>query len=419
MTGLAAPVVLRRFLILRASRWFPTGLLVPVLVLFLVDRGLSLTQIGLVHAAQGLVILLLELPTGGLADAMGRRRVVLLANLFELVSIAMILFSRSLVWLAVAFALQGVFRALESGPLDAWYVDATHETRPGADVERGLSQGGVVLGLALASGSVVSGVLVTWQPIAGVSALATPFLVAIFLRLIDTLMIHRLMTEVQSPMGWPALASSVRNVPGIISGALALAWSTAALALVISVELFWGFGMAAFEGLFPVRLGEVLGEADRAAALMGPVAAGAWAASSAGAAIVPWFSRRFGRHAAAAWMRLIQGATVVAMGALGGVVGLVTAYLACYVIHGAANPVHLALLHEQAESSNRATVLSLNSMAGMASAAVGGIVLGLIADRAGVPAGMYTGAVILAAAGPLYLLARRSQHRVTGVRTDQ
>jgi len=40
------------------------------------DRGLTLAQVGMVSATQSIVVLLLELPTGGLADAVGRRPVL-------------------------------------------------------------------------------------------------------------------------------------------------------------------------------------------------------------------------------------------------------------------------------------------------------------------------------------------------------
>jgi MFS family permease len=73
--------VRRRFLLLRALRWFPTGLLIPVLILILLERGLSLAQIGLITAAQGFMVLLLELPTGALSDTLDRRPVLLLATL--------------------------------------------------------------------------------------------------------------------------------------------------------------------------------------------------------------------------------------------------------------------------------------------------------------------------------------------------
>lgn len=138
-TALDARGARRRFLLLRGVRWLPTGLLIPVLVLLLLDRGLTLGQIGLVTAAQGLVVMLLELPTGALADALGRRRVLLGAIGAEAAAVALLIVADSLPAFVVVFAVQGVYRALDSGPLDAWYVDTAQAAEPDADIERGLA----------------------------------------------------------------------------------------------------------------------------------------------------------------------------------------------------------------------------------------------------------------------------------------
>lgn len=399
--------IVRRFLVLRASRWLPTGLIIPVFVLYLVDRGLSLTRIGLAVAVQGVVVMLLELPTGGLADAAGRKRVLLTANLFDMVAMVLLLAGHSLVWFAVAFASEGVFRALESGPLDAWFVDAIKAVDPDYRVENGLGRGGVVLGLAIATGSLLSGLLVSTHPIHVVDPLALPLLAALIVRAIDTILISQLMAETGSSRERGYLRRELGQVPIIIRDVFGLLRTSTALALIVAVELLWGLGAGAFEGLFPPRLGEILASSERAAALMGPVAAGAWVASAAGAALVPWMTRRFGSHISAAAMRILQGMTVALMAILGGRAGLITAYLGCYVVHGASNPIHAALLHDEAVAANRTTVLSLNSMAGQAAGAVGIIALGAIADSQSISAGMYVGGAVLAAAAPLYLLAGR------------
>lgn len=88
VTALSAQAVERRFLALRGLRWAPIGLMIPVMVLLLTERGFSLTEIGATAAAPGLMVLLLELPTGGLADALGRRPVLLLATAIDLVATA-------------------------------------------------------------------------------------------------------------------------------------------------------------------------------------------------------------------------------------------------------------------------------------------------------------------------------------------
>jgi hypothetical protein len=57
MTGFDARSARRRYLVLTALRWLPVGLLIPIFVLVPLSRGLSLTEIGLVFAVQGLVVL--------------------------------------------------------------------------------------------------------------------------------------------------------------------------------------------------------------------------------------------------------------------------------------------------------------------------------------------------------------------------
>jgi len=120
---LTAEAVRRRYLTLVAMRWLPTGLLIPVSILLPAERGLSLSEIGLAAAGQGLFVLFLELPTGGLADSLGRKRVLISSSLVGMASVVIYLAADSFGAFFVAFALQGVFRALDSGPLEAWDVD--------------------------------------------------------------------------------------------------------------------------------------------------------------------------------------------------------------------------------------------------------------------------------------------------------
>lgn len=164
MTPLDARSARRRYLILVGLRWLPTGLLIPVTVLLALSRGLSLTEIGLVFSIQGLVVLALELPTGGLADSLGRRPILILASLVGLVSLGLLYAADSVALFAASMALQGVFRALDSGPLEAWYVDATLAAEPLAEIEHGLSRGSAVLSLAIALGALLSGALVALDP---------------------------------------------------------------------------------------------------------------------------------------------------------------------------------------------------------------------------------------------------------------
>ncbi|GAA2497647.1 MFS transporter [Winogradskya humida] len=398
-------MIRRRFLILLALRWLPVGLLIPLSALLPLDRGLTLAQYGSAAALQGLVVLFLELPTGGLSDALGRRPVLLLAGVVEITALSLLTVADAVALFVVFYALQGVYRALDSGPLEAWYVDSALADDENADIESGLGRGGAVLGVAVGAGALLSGGLVALGPIGPVDALTLPVWVALALQVVSLIAVATLMTEDRSGRGLAALISSVRQVPAAIAGAVGLLRRSRVIVALVSVELFWGFGMVAFETLTPVRLADVVGGTDEASALMGPVGAVGWLASAVGAALIPLLSRRVGAPWTGFLLRLVQGATVAGMALLAGPVGVITAYLVCYSVHGASSAVHNALLHRQVEGPYRASLLSLNSMVAQPAGALGLVVLTSIASGAGLVTALLSGAVVLAVAAPLYLVS--------------
>ncbi len=409
MTALTARDLHRRYLLLVGLRWLPVGLLAPLFVLIPLSRGLSLTEIGFVFALQGLVVLALELPTGGLADSLGRRPVLVIASCVALASLGLFAVADTAALFAVAIVLQGVFRALDSGPLEAWFVDATLAAEPDARIERGLAQGSTVLGVTIAVGALASGALVALRPVPGVDPLLVPLAVAVLLALGNLACVVTLMAEPPRARDRGAVVASVRAVPGVIGAGLGLLRTSVVLRALVAVELLWGFSMPAFESLFPVRMAELVGGTSAAAAVMGPVTSGAWLAAAGGAAGIVAVSNRIGVARTAGLLRIAQGLFVVAMGLLTGVAGVVVAYLACYAVHGASNPMHTTLLHRQVDEGHRTTVLSMNSMAAQPAGSLGMVVLAAIADRSSVSTAMLIGGLVCAAAAPLYIPARRAE----------
>jgi MFS transporter, DHA1 family, tetracycline resistance protein len=393
-----------RFLLLLGLRWLPVGLTIPIAVLLPLERGLTLAEAGSVAAIQGIVVMVLELPTGGLTDALGRRPVLITAGLFNLTATVLLAVAHSVPAFALYWLLQGIYRALDSGPLEAWYVDHALALDPKADIETGLSRSGVVLGGAVAVGALLGGGVVALGPYGPVTALTAPVLLAILLQAVSLVCVLVLMTEQRETRGVAALVASVRGVPGAIFGAVRIVRGSRVVAALVAVEFFWSFGMPTFEALTPVRLSELLGSSDRASALMGPAGSAAWGASALGAALIPLLSRRIGARWTGFTLRLAQGATVAGMGLFGGAAGVIGAYLLTYTVHGAANPVHAGLLHRQVDGPHRASLISLNSMVGQPGYAIGIIALTALAGSAGVSAAMFTGAAALAVAAPLYLV---------------
>ena len=157
---------------------------------------------------------------------------------------------------------------------------------------------------------------------------------------------------------------------------------------IVVAEVFWSIGMITFEAFMPLRLEEMVGSAQEAGALVGPVSAAGWGLFSVGAWLAGTTSSRIGVARAAIVGRVLNALGAVVMGLATGPAGLVAAYLFTYSMHGLNGPPHAALLHREAEAKNRSTVLSINSMMAFLAFGVAGPLLGT-PRRPGQPAGRH------------------------------
>jgi DHA1 family tetracycline resistance protein-like MFS transporter len=399
-----------RFWLLAGLRWLPTGFIVPVVALLPLERGLTIAQLGAVMSVQGIVVLCLELPTGGFTDAIGRKPVFLASAVFALGSYVVYALAEVPVAFVAANVLGGVYRALDSGPLNSWFVDAVHEDEGVADragtVVRGLSGYASIVGISIATGAVLSALFIAWAPLGREDSLALPYWIAAGLAGVQILAGLLLMHEDRSPRV-EGLLDSVRATPRVVANGVRLLRRSRVLRALIAVELFWGFGMVAFESFMPIRLSELLSDRDQAATLMGPVTATAWGVSALGAAMVPWLLRRWSMAAVSVALRLVQGATVVGMGLAAGPAGLIVGLFATYAVHSAAGAIYETLLHEQVGKENRATVLSLASMAMQPAGSLSAFVLGALATGVSTGFAIAVGGVVLALAAPLFLVSEK------------
>lgn len=387
----------RVLLLLTMTRWLPIGFIVGLLILWKLDRGLTLSQAMMAGAITGVVVFATELPTAGIADSLGRRPVLVVAALVNVASMLALLVADSFAAFVVAAALTGLFRALDSGPLEAWYVDTVHRSRPGADVDQDLSRMAGVMGAAMAGASVAGSGLVAWAPLPDRSPLWLPVAVALALSVVHLVAVLTLLREPPrlDERGLAAARRSVLETPGVIGSGLALLRDNAVLRGLVLVELFAAISMITFENFMPVRLAELVGGEASAAVIMGPVAAGGWLVFAVGAAAAGRVSARIGVARTAILGRILTSLGAVTMGLAFGPIALVVTYFLTYSMHGFGGPAYNALLHREATSRNRATVLSLASMTMFISVAVASSLLGLVAEHTSTPVGM----VIAGAAG--------------------
>jgi predicted MFS family arabinose efflux permease len=413
MSPLSPTAARRVFLVLSTTRWLPVGLIVGLFALIARERGLSVEQITLYMTAQGIMVFLLELPTSGFADVLGRRPLLLVAGLVNILAGVAYLFAHSFWQFALAAGLMGVYRALDSGPLEAWYVDTVHEREPGADVHRAMSAQGVLVGVGLGGGALVSGGLVAWHPFHDSSALLLPiqvFLALCVVHLVATALLLREAPRSDAHLR-ARLGASVRETPAVVRDGLRLLAHNRVLSGLVLVEVFWVTGMTAYETLMPLRLSELLGSEARAGAWMGPAAAGGWALFSVGSWLGGRAADRLGLVPAAVLGRVLNGLGALTMGLAFGPVALLATYLVTYTLHGAASPAYAGLLHREASARNRATILSMSSLAMQAGGAVAGPCLGLLAAHTSIATAMVVAGAVSTAGVVCFLPAWRRQRR--------
>ena len=85
----------------------------PFFILFLLEKGLSFTQIALLYTVREIIIYVTEIPTGIIADALGRKKTMVSSFFFYIVSFVLFYYSNSYVFLTIAivfFAFGDSFR---------------------------------------------------------------------------------------------------------------------------------------------------------------------------------------------------------------------------------------------------------------------------------------------------------------------
>jgi len=412
-TALTRERAYRVFLLLNFTRWFPVGFVVGIFILLQTNRGLSIAQAMTAAAVSGFVCFALELPTSGFADAFGRRAVYVAAAGINVVTGLAYLFAQSFWQFVGAAALMGAFRALDSGPLEAWFVDTVHESAPGTDVDQELSRQGTVLGVGMAVGALLSGALIWWHPIKAFPAIDLAVAVFAALNVIHLIATLSLLKEAPRPDSSGdrerRTLASVKEAPAVIRGGLLLLARNCVLLSLIGAEICWSVGMVAFESLLPLRLEEMLGSAQAAGALMGPVAAVGWGIFALGTWLAGRLSKRWGVARAAMLGRGLNAFGVVVMGLALTPAQLIAAYLFTYTMHGLNGPPHSALLHREASAQNRSTVLSINSMFAFLAFGIAGPLAGLLADHASIQSAMLTVGLVSALGIAAYLPARRAE----------
>jgi MFS family permease len=101
----------------------------PIIALFLQQNGLSITQIMLLQSIFAFVVVVLEIPSGFLADMIGRKKTIVLSSVFAFLGILMYSFSYNFTQFAIAEILLAFGTSFFSGADSALLYDTLQKVK--------------------------------------------------------------------------------------------------------------------------------------------------------------------------------------------------------------------------------------------------------------------------------------------------
>ena len=397
--------------------WLSTALPMALMVLFIQSRGLNLFQVGVVMGVYSLTIVLLEVPTGGLADAMGRKRVAIIAYGCLAMASCAFLFAFSFPAILGAFILYGTGRALSSGALDAWFVDALQEADPQVDLQPPLARAGTFTFLSLGLGTLLgSSIPLLFNGLqsdrnAVLTPLSMPIVLSIGLKIALLLLTALLVKEKPVSTAAASWKRGLSEVPKIIRTGFVLSRSNPTLLLLLGATSVGGFVIAGLEAFWQPNFANMLGGSDGKSLFFGIIMGGNFLVGTLGNLLATPISRylkkRFGLVCA-----IFQCAWGIAIILLAKQVYPVPAaffFWLAYLNIGVLDSPHNTLLNREIPSEQRSSMLSISSLSGYIGAMIGSVGLGYIAEHASISTAWMISGLVMAASLALYLNVDRRQ----------
>ena len=409
MSDLAAPQapasrrLLAGYFTLAGLYTLSAALIWGVNTLFLLDAGLSFFEVFVANAAFSAGMVVFEIPTGVVADTLGRRFSFLLSVTVlaatTLLYVGLAEMNAGIVPFVLVSVGMGLGFTFYSGAMEAWLVDALAATGYAGLLDRVFARGQQVTGAAMLVGTVGGGLL-------GQIDLSFPYVVRSVLLLAVFVIAYAVMHD----LGFEPRRVAPGELPGEIArnakAGVEFGWGQPNLRLLmLASAVQWGFFAWGFYAAQPYLL-ELL-ESD-AIWVAGLIAAGVALSMMAGNQIVAFASHYCGRRTT---LLLAAAATSTCAA---GVVGLASSFwvalVALLVVMGSAgvtSPVRSAYLHQVVPSEQRATVVSFDSMVSSAGGVGGQVGLGALGEARSIGSAFVVGGVATAAALPLLGRLRR------------
>lgn len=400
-----AEQILRTYITLTLLSTLASSLIWGINTLFLLDAGLSITEAFAANAFFTVGMVLFEVPTGIIADTLGRRTSYLLGSATLMASTLLYLWMWNIsapfwAW-ALASMLLGLGFTFFSGATEAWLVDGLNATKYQGTLEAAFAKGQIAEGVAMLAGTVAGGAL------AQMTNLGVPYLVRAVILAVTFVVTFLLMRDI----GFTPRknVSVLQEARGILMSSLDYGLRNPPVRwLMLAAPFSGGVGIYAFYAMQPYLL-ELYGNSD-SFAIAGLAAAIVAGAQIAGGLLVHSVHKVFRRATSVLFVGVLMSAGALLLIGLVPNFWVALAMLTIWAIMFAATaPVRDAFINALIPSAQRATVLSSDNLLTSSGGVFAQPVLGKVADVWSYGTSYLVGASIQLLALPFILLTRREK----------
>lgn len=388
--------------ITRFLQWGILGILIPVSNLLRMSKGLTLPELGFSAAITAGIVVALELPTGVIADRIGRKRTYLASLAFMAASCAALLFVSGFAMVSLAFALYGVSRALSSGSLEALMIDRYIEANGDSTLHRLMSFVSAADTAGLALGCIAGGYIPgLWTAIALNSNRyqGNLLVMLVLLFLLTMLVVFSVAEEKPDPQKQATLKR-------FLAESLSFIRFSPALLVFLGASAAWGIAFSAIETYWQPQVARIVGSAgsDR---LNGFLSAGYFLAALIGSLAATPLLEKTKKNPGLLLLilRLLMAAFIVALALQTSAGGFAALYLSMFFWNGMASPPEATVLNRALPSDKRASMLSAVSLAVQLGGMVGSVAFGLVVKSSGIRVAWFIAAGVLAASSFLFPFA--------------
>jgi MFS family permease len=398
--------IIRIYLGLMLGNTLAASFIWGINTIFLLDAGLNNLEAFAANAFFTAGMVLFEVPTGIIADTIGRRMSYLLGTVTLSASTLLYVLLWQIEapfweWAGVSVLL-GLGFTFFSGAVEAWLVDALTAAKFDGQLDTVFARGQIVSGAAMLTGSVAGGVM------AEVGSLGLPFVVRGIVLVVMFAVAFKFMHDVGfTPEKGGRPVAEMRK---ITSASIDYGWRVPAVKWLMVQALFTGgVGIYAFYALQPYLL-ELYGDpnAYTVAGLTAAIMAGAQIAGGVAAPRIRGLFRR--RTSGLIAMQVASLAALVGIGFVDSFYGVIALIVVWGLLFAATMPIRQAYINGMIPSRQRATILSFDSLMSSTGGVWAQPILGKVADVNGYASSYLVCAGISAFAVPCLALSRRQRN---------